>query len=148
MTRKILASILVLFSLSACAQESDRPVSSDSPAFPPPPSDYAPRAGDSDLERGEAFLDSVELLTLESFPLQFTVSLAGSLPTPCHELRISISAPDPGNRIAMEVYSVTNPGQACISILESFEANIPLGSFATGRYSLWINGEKFSEFDA
>jgi len=110
--------------------------------------DFTPKPGDSELMRGTVFLDSTDLLTMESYPLQFMLVLKGNLPNPCHALRVAVSAPDAQNKIALDVYSVTDPNTTCIQILEPFEANVPLGSFPEGKYTLWVNGELVAEFDA
>jgi hypothetical protein len=138
---------LMSFALAACTPSSDKPVSSDNPA-PTQSSDNIPTPDDSGLTHGEVYLDSVDLLTMESFPLQFMLVLKGSLPTPCHELRVAVSPPDPQNKIVVHVYSVVDPNMMCAQVLEPFEENSPLGSFPTGHYTLWVNGEQVAEFDA
>ena len=109
---------------------------------------YAPRAGDDALQRGNAFIDSADILTMESYPLQFTVILKGNLPTPCHELRVAYNQPDAENKIGLEVYSVADPNAICAQMLQPFEQNIPLGSFPAGHYTVWVNGKQVGEFDA
>ena len=109
---------------------------------------YAPRAGDDALQRGNAFIDSADILTMESYPLQFAVMLKGNLPTPCHELRVVYNQPDAENKIGLEVYSVADPNAVCAQMLEPFEQNIPLGSFPGGHYTVWINDKQVGEFDA
>ena len=76
------------------------------------------------------------------------VNLNGSLPDPCHELRVVRSGPDAENRIDLDVYAVVDPGDICITVIEPFSASIPLGSFEGGTYSVWVNGEKLGEFDS
>lgn len=147
MKKTILTSILLIAILNGCMTSPDSPVSNDSP-IQPSQSDYLPSPADGSLLRGEVYLDSVELLTLESFPLQFTLALKGSLPTPCHNLRIAVSPPDSRNKILVDIYSVTNPDEICTQVLEPFEVNFPLGSFPTGAYSLWVNGEMVAEFQS
>ena len=93
-------------------------------------------------------LESTNLLTLESFPLQFTLELNGSLPTPCHLLRVAVSEPDSENKILLDVYSLTNPDLICTQVIKPFEVNIPLGSFPTGHYTLWVNDNQIAEFDS
>jgi hypothetical protein len=34
---------------------------------------------------------------------------------------------------------------ACIQALEPFEVSIPLGSYTTGSFSVWLNGERVGE---
>jgi hypothetical protein len=48
----------------------------------------------------------------------------------------------------LRVYSVINPAETCIQVIEPFEANIMLGSFETGHYTVLVNGEMAGEFDA
>jgi hypothetical protein len=110
--------------------------------------DYHPQPGDSKLLRETVFLDSIDLLILESFPLQFMLVLKGNLPTPCHALRVVVSEPDAQNQIAVDVYSLIDLNTTCIQVLEPFEVNVPLGSFAEGKYTLWVNGELAAEFQA
>ena len=111
-------------------------------------SKYLPQREDGNLTRGEVFIDRSELLIMESYPIQVALALGGSLPTPCNQLRVVAKPPDEQNRIQISVYSVIDPEQACVQVLEPFEANIGLGSFPTGHYSVWLNGEQVGEFDA
>jgi hypothetical protein len=37
---------------------------------------------------------------------------------------------------------------ACIQVLEPFQEQIDLGTFPSGHYSVWLNGEWVGEFDA
>ncbi len=155
MKRILIPVILAVFIFSACAPAADepaatppnpdQPISSDDT---PAPQVTPPTPTDSNLLRGNAYLDSVELLTLESYPLQFMLVLKGSLPTPCNQLRVDVNPPDGENKIIVDVYSVTQPDMVCAQVLEPFEENIPLGSFPTGHYTLWVNGGLASEFDA
>ena len=140
--------------------KADDPVSSDTstsiPAEETPasslvatePNEYAPQPSDPSLTRGEAFLDFKEILSLESFPLQFMLHLTGSLPTPCHQLRVDVNEPDSENKVQVEVYSVSNPDKICTQVIVPFDVNIPLGSFPTGKYSVWVNGEMVAEFQS
>lgn len=153
MKRLLFISIIAL--LSACAPAAteapvsppDMPVDSNTPPNGLPPL-YAPRPGDDKLTRGGVYLDSTDLLVMESYPPQFMLMLKGNLPTPCHELRVVSSEPDAENRINLEVYSVADPDAVCIMVLQPFEQNIPLGSFPPGHYTIWVNGEQAAEFDA
>jgi hypothetical protein len=147
--------ILLIFSLlTACAPLTpppDAPVSSDETPVPgseTPQRPSLPLPKDTALERAPAFLDSADLLVLESFPPQYMLSLAGSLPTPCHQLRVAISPPDAENVIAVAVYSLVDPNMICIQVLQSFTENINLGSFPPGKYTVQIDGGPTLEFDA
>jgi hypothetical protein len=146
----------LILTLSACGPDKDATVSQDpsypNPSYPNPSdlpaNDFAPQSSDAGLVRGNVYLDSTDLLIMESYPLQFMLALNGSLPTPCDQLRAAVSPPDADNRINVEVYSVSKPDEICIQILQGFDANIPLGSFPEGSYTLWVNGVQVAEFDA
>ena len=103
---------------------------------------------DANLNRASVFIDSAQLLLLESYPPQVNLILTGSLPTPCHQLRVAVSDPDELNRINVEVYSVADADVICVQVLEPFEKTISLGSFASGTYQVFINGEEIGEFDS
>ena len=142
---------LLLTLLAACAPtrtpSPDSPVDSgDSPNGLPPI--YAPRPGDDILLRGEIYLDSADLLAMESFPVQYSLTLKGNLPTPCHELRAVYHESDADNKIKLDVYSVAKPEAVCVQMLQPFEQGIYLGSFPAGHYIVWVNGEQVAEFDA
>jgi len=46
----------------------------------------------------------------------------------------------------VEVYSLVQPDQVCIQVLEPFDVNVPLGSYVAGSYTVVINGEEMGEF--
>ena len=112
------------------------------------PQPYAPQPDDTALTRGVVYLDSKEIVVMESDPVQITLVLKGSLPTPCNQLRVLANLPDEQNHIQVDVYSVIDPTQMCAQVLKPFDANIGLGSFPTGHYSVWVNGESIGEFDS
>ncbi|MBI3738819.1 MAG: hypothetical protein HY258_07215 [Chloroflexi bacterium] len=114
----------------------------------PAESPFAPHPSDGQLSRGKVFIDLAQIRTLESYPIQVQLDLKGNLPTPCHELRVEIKAPDAENKIQIEVYSLVDASKICVQVLKPFEANVALGSFPSGHYTVWINGEKIGEFDA
>lgn len=159
--KKTFAILLLLaFILTACAPAADAPVSSapsypttsypdtDSDPIPAEQNPYLPQPEDGNLTRGAAFLDSKEVLALESLPLQFTLHLTGSLPTPCSQLRVVVSLPDADKKILVDVYSVSNPDKICMQVIEPFDVTLLLGSFPEGRYTLWVNGEMAAEFQS
>jgi hypothetical protein len=107
----------------------------------------SPKPGDEQLTRGEIFLNEASLVIRESFPPQISLSLGGDLPTPCHALRVEIASPDPENKIRVDTYSLVDPNEVCIQVLEPFQESIDLGTFPTGHYSVWVNGQLAGEFD-
>jgi hypothetical protein len=117
------------------------------PTSEPSTSPFAPQPDDGGLTRSTVYLDEASLIIRESFPPQIVLTLAGNLPTPCHQLRIQSNPPDTTNKIVLDVYSVVDPDQVCVEVLDPFEESIDLGTFSTGRYSVWVNGEQVGEFD-
>ena len=124
------------------------PPEDNMPTNEPAASPFAPKPGDDQLTRGEVYLDEASLLIRESFPPQIVLVLRGNLPTPCHELRAEIAPPDQENNIAVEVYSVVDPDTVCVQVLEPLEEQIELGTFPSGHYSVWVNGQLAGEFDS
>jgi hypothetical protein len=139
--------------LTACGPA----VSPDSPISEPPLNSpkasmnnnpYAPQAGDLALTRGNLYLDSADVLVMESYPVQIAVNLKGNLPTPCNHLRAVIGVPDADKNIKIELYSVIDPNTMCTEVLEPFDVTLSLGSFPTGHYTVLINDEKVGDFDS
>ena len=160
MIRKLVTLAFTIVILAACSgtfPTTDPPVIATPPIMVEPTqrplprpinNAYLPQPGDSNFSRGNVFIEHSEVLVMESFPVQIALVLNGDLPTPCNQLRVVANPPDEGNRIQVEVYSVIDPAETCIQTLEPFEANIGFGSFPSGHYSVWVNGELVGEFDA
>jgi hypothetical protein len=113
-----------------------------------PISDYMPRPGDAALSRAKVFLDANSIVTQGTDPMIFLLNIKGNLPTPCNQLRVLVNPPDSQYRILLEVYSVADPKRMCVQILKPFEQMIPLGSYPSGHYVIYINGKQIGEFDA
>ncbi|HEY3476200.1 MAG TPA: hypothetical protein VGK56_16415, partial [Anaerolineales bacterium] len=104
--------------------------------------------GDKDLIRGNVYLNNASVVIRESFPPQISLLISGDLPTPCNQLRAEVSAPDQENKITVDLYSVSDPDRMCVQVLEPFEESIDLGTYPSGHYTVWVNGEMIGEFDA
>lgn len=109
---------------------------------------YAPQPGDDKLQRGSFFVDQASLLMAESFPPQFLVHISGSLPTPCHQLRVQINPPSADHRLVLNLYSLSNPQTICTQNLKHLDLNIPLGSFPAGKYEVWVNNQSIGQLQA
>jgi hypothetical protein len=117
------------------------------PTNEPSTNPLAPQPGDAGLTRGNVYITEASLIIRESFPPQISLTLAGELPTPCNQLRVEINSPDSENKIAVDVYSVVDPNQMCIQVIEPFEESLDLGTFPTGHYTVWVNDQMAGEFD-
>lgn len=98
--------------------------------------------------RGPVYIDSADLLVLESFPIQLNLVLAGHLPTPCHKWHYEIEVANAQNQIHVTLYSSIDPAVTCLQVLHPFNQaiSIPLDGLPDGDYSLWLNGELVGEF--
>jgi len=105
------------------------------------PQPYAPQPGDEKLLRGNAFIESAEILVLESNPEQYSLHIIGSLPNPCYKLRLSLTPLQDGS-INIEAYSLAERGSICIEVLQSFEATLPLNALPQGKHLILLNGEE------
>ena len=87
----------------------------------------------------EVFVDTAEIVALESFPVQVRLLVRGSLPTPCHRIETSVESFD--DRILVSLWSVPGEG-LCATVLEPFEVSIPLGTFGAANLPVLLNGEE------
>jgi hypothetical protein len=99
------------------------------------------------MVRSEVYIDSQEILTLESFPPQFRLHVIGSLPTPCHKLRAVVYEPDEQNQIHVQIFSWVDPDIVCAQVLQALDASIPLGSYASGSYRVFVNGAEVGQIN-
>jgi hypothetical protein len=150
--KKVVRSISVgmfILSLAGCALIPDLPpAATPTPALPP--SGYEPQPGDDKLQRDKVFLDveNSSVMIRESLPAQVSVMLNGSLSDPCHQLRVVVTSANVRNEINLDVYSVFDPGVACITVIRPFSATIPVGNYAGGHFTVYVNGQLAGEFDA
>lgn len=128
--------------LAACSELLGEPNPSTGAPSPQP---WEPAAGDDKLIRGEVSILETELQSQASDPTQYVLFLSGTLPTPCHHLRVNIPEPDEKNQIQVEVFSLVDPADICIQMLEPFEINIPLENYSSGNYAVFVNGRPVSK---
>lgn len=147
--------IACLFLCAACAPVEGEP-STPKPEDPnatappagsplPPLNSYAPAKGDESLTRADVYIDSLEILVQESFPLQYQLQVKGSLPTPCHSLRAVVDEPNKQSEIHVQLYSLVEPDYICTQVLEPFEAVIPIGSYVRGTFTIIVNGSEVGQ---
>jgi hypothetical protein len=125
--------------VSACAGFDLPGQSPNSPAQESTLAPWDPIPDDSNMQRGEIELIDVEIITVENDPSRFNLRISGALPTPCHLLRVESSSPDESSNINVEIYSIVDPDQICIQVLEPFSEEIPLGVFTNGEYRVIVN---------
>jgi hypothetical protein len=87
-----------------------------------------------------AFVDSTDILYMESWPVQVRLVVQGSVPTPCHEPVWDVQTSADG--IAVKLWSEADADAVCASVLAPFEVSIPLGSYETADLPVTLNGEE------
>lgn len=136
---------LVCILLTACASHT---ATTPVPVTPTVENPYAPQTADNTMLRGDAEIVSISPMMTTSIPPRVLISLAYHLPTPCDQLRVSISQPDSQNRIHLDIYGVASKDKPCnlMALVTPLVASIDLGFFPTGQYTIWVNGQQSGEF--
>ena len=109
----------------------------------------APQPGDSRLRRDKVSIDfnKSRILFTDTNRLNVALYLVGSLPDPCHVLRIERGSFTTSNIINVVVYSLVDPASACVTVLQPFTVTYPLGTFPAGQvYTVVVNGTKLGTF--
>ncbi len=136
------------------------PTQSSSSAYPAPggsgsdsnaikASGYEPQASDSSLKRDMVTVDmnASQLTVIATEPAEANAILVGTMPDPCHTLRVVVTPADDSNTISLEAYSLYDPTTGCVEKIETFTALIPLGSYASGQYTVTVNDSRLGQFD-
>lgn len=113
------------------------------PGMNPPDLDsnpFRPRPGDALLQRAGAEVDRVTSLLALSDPPRVSLRLEGTLPTPCHQLRVVPIVDTPAREIRLEVYSLVDPDQVCIQVLAPFDGSLLYSELAAGDWTVIVNG--------
>jgi hypothetical protein len=103
--------------------------------------------GTSEPVAGAVEITHSEVRLLESYPVQVHLLVEGNLPSPCYELRWEVAEPDEENRILVRVWGEMDSQAICAQVIERFEETIPLGTYTSGAYTVWVNEEQVNQFD-
>jgi len=89
---------------------------------------------------GLALVDEIDILILESFPVQINVIARGNLPDPCTEISEVLQERE-GDTFFITIKTYRSPG-FCIQVLAPFEETIPLEVYGlpAGTYTVDVNG--------
>ena len=89
---------------------------------------------------GLAPVEEIEIVILESFPVQVHVIASGNLPDPCTEISEVLQERE-GNTFFITIKTYRSPG-LCIQVLAPFEEIIPLEVYGlpAGTYIVDVNG--------
>ena len=103
--------------------------------------DWSPAPGDENLSRGEVEIAESGILASQANPQIYALYFSGMLPTPCHKLRVQVSDPDDQGQIQVEAYTVSDPNEMCIQVLEPYSAEVPLEDYVQGTNIVILNGQ-------
>lgn len=136
------AALLACALLSACHNPKSALSSNTQPtAKTVAPNPYSPKPADSKLTRGSVEIQHAAIVSLAAKAVS-TLTIEGSLPTPCHELRLQIpDSPDARKVLRIEAWSVSDPAQMCAQMLKPFSAQIELPA-RNEEFTIMLNGQK------
>jgi inhibitor of cysteine peptidase len=111
---------------------TDMPVPADTPAA---------TMEDKKIIYGKARVDSIEILILESFPVQINVVARGSLPDGCTEIG-EVVRNRSGNEFTVKITTVRPTDAICTQALVPFEEIVSLDVYGlkAGTYTVEVNG--------
>ena len=107
----------------------------------PDPGGDAP--GDEPVIAGMAQVENIDILLMESFPLQVSVYVEGYLPDGCTEIDQISETFDPENNTFLVEITTVRPAEAiCTQVIVAFEENVPLDVYGlpAGTYTVDVNG--------
>jgi inhibitor of cysteine peptidase len=84
-------------------------------------------------------IERIDVLLLESFPVQVQVNVEGYLPDPCYEAQEPVVEQD-GNRFIIEIVGERAEDEVCAQVIQPYEQSINLGSVEPGDYAVEVNG--------
>lgn len=85
-------------------------------------------------------IESVEVLVLESFPMQIDLHVTGYQAHGC-DAPVQVAQSRDGSRISVEIFTELPMGVMCPAVLRAYDDTIRLeGSFEPGTYQIEVNG--------
>ncbi len=126
-----------LLLLAACGSGGQEATAT--PTVAPAEATLAP--ADSEPTRGQAVVDSIDVLIMESFPVQVSVTAQGNLPDGCTQIDEVITQ-QTGTTFRVAITTLRQPSAVCTLALVPFEETIPLDveGLPAGTYEVSVNG--------
>jgi inhibitor of cysteine peptidase len=133
----VIVMTVVLILIGACQpnfNSGDTPVSSDDPVVIATPVDFS-------SYQEQAYIDQIQILLLESFPLQVNVIITGNLPDGCTSIVGSRAIKIDENVFEIHVYTERMIDALCTQALVPFEENVKLDVYGldAGTYLVKVN---------
>jgi hypothetical protein len=104
------------------------------------PNSYSPKLSDAKWTRAGLEIQRATIAGLTSNG-DSMLTITGSLPTPCHEVRLQIpDGPDAQRILRIEAWSVSDPDRMCAQVLQPFSVQVQVrrGNEST----MMVNGHK------
>ncbi len=134
----VVALLLALLVLAACAGGTADEAATD---IPPAATEPATAPISVQPDRGQAVVNGVDVLVMESFPVQVSIVAKGDLPDSCTTIdQVITQRNDDGFRVAITTFR--QPEQLCTQALVPFEETVPLdvAGLPAGTYPVIVNG--------
>ncbi|MCB8976773.1 MAG: hypothetical protein H6657_05040 [Ardenticatenaceae bacterium] len=118
--------------------DMDAPVSSDDPTTTP--SEGKPDAAEN-ITIGDAMVEAIDVMIMESFPVQVSVHVTGYLGDGCTTLG-DITTKQDGETFSVHIYTERPTDMMCTQQLVGFEENVTLdvAGLPAGAYTVDVNG--------
>jgi inhibitor of cysteine peptidase len=95
--------------------------------------------GDTGMFKSYTVIENVDVLILESWPMQLHLQVTGYQPDGC-EVPVIVEQRREGNEVFVDVYREMSAAMACPAVIQPYEAKIPLeGGFESGTYTIHVN---------
>lgn len=112
-------------------------VSSEVGPAPMPPQGMPP--GGHTTNNVPLVIEAVEVLVLESYPMQLTLQVSGYQQDGC-QAPVQVTQSRDGSTVIVQVYRTMLPGAMCPQVIQSYEASIKLeGGYESGDYTIRVN---------
>ena len=141
----ILTMIISLIAFSGCTEDSNDVDTADTDVDiedqTPMPPEIKPNLPDNDnLIYGTAVVENIDILILESFPVQVNVIAKGYLPDGCTEIGDIAKVRD-GNTFTVTVGTIRPADAMCTEAIVPYEEVIPLDVYGlkAGTYDVIVN---------
>lgn len=97
------------------------------------------RDAEPDYEIVDSSIDEIEILLLESQPVQVTVVVSGFFPNGCYSSHETHQTRE-GNTITLQMTDIHHLGVLCTQAVIEYETQVDIGIFAPGDYKVIVNG--------
>ena len=147
----ILTMVISLVAFSGCTGNDvdiddgiqDQVEDETPPNHTPPSNDIPPqpaKTDDGEYIYGTAVVENIDILTLESFPVQINVITKGYLPDGCTEIGDITKSKD-GNTFVVNIETIRPADVMCTQAIVPYEEVIPLDVYGikAGTYSVVVN---------